>query len=64
MSRPAAVPVEFDRYLGIPLSDVPSPDGGGGSYARHYGLGFERVWKTLGGNRNAEGKPIGGAEAI
>jgi len=34
-SRPAAVPVEFDRYLGMPLSDVPSPDGGGGSYARH-----------------------------
>ena len=47
-SRPAAVPVEFDRYLGMPLSDIPSPDGGGGSYARHYGLGFERVWKTLG----------------
>ena len=47
-SRPATVPAEFDRYLGVPLSEVPSPDGGGESYARHYGLSFENVWKTLG----------------
>ncbi len=47
-SRPAAVPSEFDRYLGMPLSEVPSPTGGHEGYARHYGLGFENVWKTLG----------------
>jgi lysyl-tRNA synthetase class 1 len=46
-SRPQAVPEEFDRYLGIPLSEVPSP-AGGRSYAEHFGLGFADVWRKVG----------------
>ncbi len=47
-SRPAAVSPEFDRYLGMPLSEIPSPGGGRDSYARYYGLSFVGVWKLLG----------------
>ena len=47
-SRPASVPAEFDRYLGMPLSEIPSPVGGGASYARYFGLGFAEVWTKIG----------------
>jgi len=47
-ARPAAVPPEFDRYLGLPLSEIPSPAGGGQSYARFYGDGFAEVWRKVG----------------
>src|SRR5439155_25260213 len=33
---------------GMPPPAIPRPEGGGGSYARRHGVGFERVWKTLG----------------
>lgn len=47
-SRPAAVPVEFERYLGMPLSEVPSPSDSGESFARHYGREFVGVWERVG----------------
>jgi len=38
---PINVPAEFDQYLGMPLCDVPSPDGTTGkSYADHFLLGL------------------------
>lgn len=47
-SRPASVPPEFDQYLGVPLSEVPSPAGGTDNFGRHYGLGFVDVWTKIG----------------
>lgn len=47
-SIPAIAPPEFRRYLGMPLSDVPSPVGDGGSFARHYAKEFSRVFNALG----------------
>ena len=47
-SRPGAVPAEFDRYLGMPLSEVPSPAGGNGSFGGHYAMEFVQVWNRLG----------------
>ncbi|MBI2973235.1 MAG: lysine--tRNA ligase [Armatimonadetes bacterium] len=47
-SRPVAAPAEFDQYLGMPLSEVPSPAGGRGSFGRYYGLEFIEVWKHVG----------------
>lgn len=47
---PAGVPEEFEKYLGMPLCDVPAPDGSDKSYADYYlqdlvnaagGLGLE-----------------------
>lgn len=46
--RPASLPEEFDRYLGLPLSEIPSPDGDASSYARYFGLGFADVFRRLG----------------
>ncbi|MGH2349001.1 MAG: lysine--tRNA ligase, partial [bacterium] len=47
-SRPQAVSEEFDRYLGVPLSEIPSPAGDGRSYGQHYGLQFADVWRKVG----------------
>lgn len=47
-SRPVAVPAEFDRYLGMPLSEVPSPDGRAPSFGRQFGLAFVDVFSQLG----------------
>jgi lysyl-tRNA synthetase class 1 len=47
-SRPQVVPEEFDRYLGVPLSELPSPAGDGRSYAQHYGQSFADVWRKVG----------------
>jgi len=47
-ARPASVPAEFDRYLGMPLSEIPSPEPGASSYGRHYGLEFAWVWSRVG----------------
>lgn len=33
---PVGVPAEFEKYLGMPLCDVPSPDGSDKSYADYY----------------------------
>jgi lysyl-tRNA synthetase class 1 len=46
--RPVGVPEEFDRYLGLPLSEIPSPGGDAESYARNFGLAFARVFRRLG----------------
>jgi lysyl-tRNA synthetase class 1 len=46
--RPAGVPEEFDRYLGMPLSEIPAPDGNAPSFARQFGLGFVDVVRRLG----------------
>lgn len=45
---PAGAAAGFERYLGMPLSEVPSPDGGPGSFARHFGLEFARIFNSLG----------------
>ncbi|HEY3249059.1 MAG TPA: lysine--tRNA ligase [bacterium] len=47
-SRPQAVSPDFDRYLGVPLSEIPSPEGGAQSYAQHYGMNFSDVWRKVG----------------
>lgn len=47
-SVPADAPAGFDRYLAMPLSEVPSPRGGSESFARHFGLEFQRIFNTLG----------------
>jgi len=44
---PAAAPPEFRRYLGVPLSEIPAPEGGG-SFAHHFGTAFVRVFNRLG----------------
>jgi len=33
---PAGVPAEYEKYLGIPVCDVPAPDGSSQSYADYY----------------------------
>ncbi len=47
-ARPVAVPPEFDRYLGVPLSEVPAPDGTATSFGQHFGLRFAAVFTKLG----------------
>ena len=47
-ARPAALPAEFDRYLGVPISEVPSPSGQSESFGRYCGLEFVEVWKRVG----------------
>jgi len=47
-SIPAIAPPEFRRYLGMPLSEVPSPAGDGMSFARHYALEFAGVFNRFG----------------
>ena len=46
--RPAGVPEDFDRYLGLPLSEIPAPAGDAPSYARYFGLSFAAVFRRLG----------------
>ncbi len=45
---PGAKPPEYERYLGMPLSMVPSPDGQAASFGRYYGLRFAAVFARLG----------------
>ncbi len=44
---PAGVPVEFDKYLGMPLCDVPAPDGSKSSYADYYLTDLLKASKEL-----------------
>jgi lysyl-tRNA synthetase class 1 len=37
---PVNIPAEFEQYLGKPLCDIPSPNGGEGSYADYFLKGF------------------------
>lgn len=45
---PAGVPPEFEKYIGKPLCDTPSPDPQFGSYAEYYLSDFVSNVKTLG----------------
>ena len=45
---PAGVPVEFEKYFGMSLIDVPAPDGKASSWADYYFKDFVNSAKTLG----------------
>src|SRR3989344_4556490 len=45
---PANVPKEYERYLGVPLSEIPSPFEKNKSYARHFEEIFENSLKMVG----------------
>lgn len=45
---PYNVPAEFDQYLGMPLCDVPAPDGSARSYADFFLQGLIDACTTLG----------------
>ena len=45
---PAGVPAEFEKYLGMPLCDIPSPDGRAVSYSQYYLNDFVSNIGTLG----------------
>jgi lysyl-tRNA synthetase class 1 len=45
---PANVPADYDQYLGIPLCDIPAPDGSDQSYAGYFLSQLERSTTALG----------------
>jgi lysyl-tRNA synthetase class I len=45
---PAGVPAEFEKYFGMPLCDVPAPDGKAASWADYYFKDFAKSAKQLG----------------
>lgn len=45
---PYNVPADFDKYLGVPLCDVPAPDGSTQSYADYFLNGFQQGCRALG----------------
>jgi lysyl-tRNA synthetase class 1 len=45
---PANVPAEYERYLGMPLCDVPAPDGSQQSYADYFLQGLQKACGDLG----------------
>jgi lysyl-tRNA synthetase class 1 len=45
---PAGVSVDFEKYMGMPLNDVPAPDGKTSSWADYYFKDFARSAKALG----------------
>jgi lysyl-tRNA synthetase, class I len=45
---PAAVPSDYERYIGCPLADIPDPLGEYGSYAERYMADFTRSLNRLG----------------
>ena len=45
---PAGISKEFEKYLGMPLNEVPSPLGKGRSYAEHFEKQFESSLKKVG----------------
>src|SRR5262249_10482047 len=45
---PAGVPADFEKYFGMPLCDVPAPDGKAASWADYYFKDFAKSAKTLG----------------
>lgn len=46
--RPVYVDKSWDKYMGMPLSNVPAPDGKAESFAMQYAQEFEEVFKGLG----------------
>lgn len=45
---PVNVPAEYEKYLGMPLCDVPAPDGSDISYAEYFLGGFRQAGDILG----------------
>lgn len=45
---PPNVPADFEKYLGVPLCDIPSPKGSGQSYAGYFIEGLIKACKLLG----------------
>jgi len=45
---PVNVPAEYEQYLGLPLCDVPSPDGKAASYGDYFMQGMIEACETLG----------------
>jgi lysyl-tRNA synthetase class 1 len=45
---PANAPADYDQYLGIPLCDIPAPDGSNQSYASYFLSQLERATTALG----------------
>lgn len=45
---PANIPLEYEKYLGISVSDIPSPFGKNKSYAEHFEEEFEKQLKKVG----------------
>lgn len=45
---PVNVPADFEKYLGYPLCDVPSPVGGDQSYGQYFLQGLKDACKVLG----------------
>lgn len=45
---PVDVPAEFEKYLGVPLCDVPAPDGSNRSYADFFLSQLQRATAALG----------------
>lgn len=45
---PYNVPAEYEQYLGMPLCDVPAPDGSDRSYADYFLNGLQEVCQILG----------------
>lgn len=45
---PVDVPAEFDQYLGMPLCDIPSPDGKAESYGEYFTAQLKRASASLG----------------
>jgi lysyl-tRNA synthetase class 1 len=47
---PANVPENYKKYLGMPICDVPAPDGSNQSYADHFLHGLQQACEDLGVN--------------
>ncbi len=45
---PGNVPAEFEKYLGMPLCDVPAPDGSDRSYGEYFSQGVIDACRALG----------------
>lgn len=45
---PVNIPADYDQYLGMPLCDIPAPDGIAASYGEYFLSGFRRAGEMLG----------------
>lgn len=45
---PVDVPADYDEYLGMPLCDIPAPDGSSQSYADYFAAQLQRAAAALG----------------
>lgn len=45
---PVNIPADYEQYLGMPLCDVPAPDGSGRSYAAYFVEPFIAAVRTIG----------------